>query len=200
LAVSVALECGEDYSKTLQLSEIGRCILATMRLEMRAAYPDLASRFDKIRDRYDRLKVEVGESYLELPETQQITNGKDIEDVLYSIRQQPSFERFLLGLSQREWEALPKGGAIVVFNISERRSDALIVQNHQIRCLQLCSLTPTELILYIKHFTKAIRSMRSLKSYAEGCLEMKEVLEWLWDTTVSPIMDSLGFTQSPGEI
>jgi tetratricopeptide (TPR) repeat protein len=205
-AVSVALECGEDYYNALQLSEIGRGILADLRLEtrsdisdLRAARPDLASKFDEIRDRYDRPTAEVRESYSGLKGQQYITNGKDLEDVLYSIRQEPGFERFLLGLSQPEWEALPKGGAIVIFNVSERRSDAFIVQNHEIRCLQLSTLTLTELILHAERFETAVRSMRTPKNYGKGNREMKEVLEWLWDTTASPILESLGFRQNPSE-
>lgn len=204
LAVSVALECGEDYYSALQLLEIGRGIISNFQLEMRsdisdlrAAHPDLASRFDVIRNRSHRPELEVDESYLEFPGTQQRIIGKDLEDVLYTIRQQPGFDRFLLGLSQLEWEALPKGGTIVVFNVSKRRSDAFIVHNGEIRCLQLCSLTPTELIRHANRFTEAIDLMS--KNYREGYLKMKEVLEWLWDTITSPILDSLGFTQSPHE-
>jgi CHAT domain-containing protein len=74
-------------------------------------------------------------------------------------------------------------GPIVVINVSEYRCDAILIEQHQIRFLALPDV--------------------HCEDIDEGYIDEKqdlgslEILEWLWDTIMDPILCALGYTQPP---
>ena len=100
------------------------------------------------------------------------------------------------GPSELELRSLAEDGSIVVFNVSDIRSDAFIVTTDEIRALSLPLLRSDALEEFSSRFLTAI-SNRSCKNYEHSITEVNATLEWLWDVAVCPILEELGFTQSP---
>ncbi|CEJ93281.1 hypothetical protein VHEMI08880 [[Torrubiella] hemipterigena] len=103
---------------------------------------------------------------------------QSLDAVLEEIRQQPGFENF--GLRPTKL-ALTGLGTIVIINVSLLGGHAIIVRDDKIDALELPFL-----------------HMCMLKTYEEEFqLGSPIILEWLWDAVVSPVLEFLGFTESP---
>jgi hypothetical protein len=120
------------------------------------------------------------------------------DTLLEDIRALPGFEQFLLGPSAKELTELAEEGAIVVFNVSKARSDAFIIKNHVIRCIRLPLLSYVALKENSARFLNAVEVVK-LQVYSKASLEVKNVLEWLWDAAVEPVLRSLGHTERPSD-
>lgn len=119
--------------------------------------------------------------------------SQEFDMLLAEVRNIPKFERFLLGPSESELKASAAQGPIVLFNVSELRSDAFLVQKDSIRSIPLPLLKYSELETYTTNFINAPRT------HLRANREVKKVLEWLWDAAVGPILEELGFIKTPGE-
>jgi hypothetical protein len=200
-AASLSIEAGEDPYDSLELLETGRGILAHLQLETRldisalqSLHPDLAKEFLELREKLD-LEPPPTISVVEIQSRRFRT--QEFEDLLTKIRQLEHFERFLLGPSNLELSALTKRGTVVVFNVSEFRSDALLIGKGGIRSFRLTSLTAPKLEEHAKLFLQALQNSNSLATLSTGIRELKCVLEWLWDVAVGQVLDVLGYSQPP---
>jgi CHAT domain-containing protein len=247
-AVSLALEDGDKSFRPLQLLELGRGILATLQLEvrsdisvLRASHEDLAQQFQKLRNQIDspfKGSLPYSEDHLladfnsysaremskAIAERRALL--KRFEDLLQQIRSLSGHENFLQGPSETELRSLAQDGPIVVFNVSDIRSDAFLIKTADIHCVRLPSLTLDS----IKHFTKASMGkvkqrklnptgsdaqFKAKETLLEGhgdinakrkatlvnnegrSSDMRTMLKWLWDAAVNPVLEELGFTETP---
>jgi CHAT domain-containing protein len=209
-AVSISLQCDNDPYRALQLQELGRGVLARLRLDTRSdisvleeKYPEHAKRFRSLRDSLDRpqnLDVSPTLSSHIIPDVikDHRSLAKEFDQLLITIRTLPGCNRFLLGPSEVELRQLAESGPIIVFNISEVRSDAILVESSQIRSIKL-NVTYVELVEQTKRFLTAIRFLYKT-DYRKASREVKAVLKWLWDVCVGPVLDSLGFTEMAGKV
>jgi hypothetical protein len=204
LATGLILECNGTAYEALQTLEIGRGAIATLSLEtqsdlspLRAMYPALADRFDSIRRALEnshssfhelQMNVDLGIEHC-------YSLSKELDTLISRIRQLEGFDRFLLGPSEIELTAIAGSDAIVIFNVTDIRSDAIIVHRHRISFLHLALLTTSELRSYTRRLLRAVVEMK----IHEGGLELSKVLEWLWDVAVKTILDYLGFTHTPSD-
>jgi len=72
-------------------------------------------------------------------------------------------------------------GPVVVVNISSYRCDAFIIERHQIRALELPSLS-------LEEVEEKIRELRY-------CGITSSTLKWFWDVAAGSILEALGFQQ-----
>src|SRR5208282_5051350 len=79
-------------------------------------------------------------------------------------------------------------------NVSEVRSDAFLMESQRIRSLRLPQLNHNDLDAYSKRFLYAVQPM-NIKSHSTATSELDEVLKWLWNVAVGPILDELGFKE-----
>ncbi|KAL9121378.1 MAG: hypothetical protein Q9187_002062 [Circinaria calcarea] len=194
-AAAVALYAEKGPLVALEFLEQGRGVLAASLEEMRTDVLDLQERYPKLAEQFVRLRDK-----LELPFSRNIssteqsrgTSGqaqtdsryradKELDQLIAEVRKQPGFEDFLGAPSRKEMLDTAECGPIVVINVSEHRSDAILVEQHEIRFLALPNLN----IEQINQRTQT------------NDLGNPRVLEWLWDTVMNPILNALGFTQSP---
>ena len=201
-AVSLCLEGGDDPYEVLQLSELGRGILASLKLEiqfdisvLRASYPDLAEELCHIRDQLKRLQTESGRAHE--PESRYVL-FRQFEGLLKRIRTLEGFELFLLGLSKADLELATRNGPIVILNSSDIRSDAIILTREDVRSLPLPQLIYTEAQNNVEAFLRAIMNS-GLIGYSKSRREVTRVLEWLWDVAVGPVLSELGFIETPSQ-
>ena len=116
--------------------------------------------------------------------------------LLQYIRSLHRFQNFLQAPSESELRSLSEGGAIILFNVSDIRSDAFLITTDGIRSIRLPLSTSNSVVDFAKHFFDAI-SEQNLVRYRHAKSEMNHVLRGLWESAVKPILDELGFTEMP---
>lgn len=194
-AAAVALNVEKGPAVALGYLEQGRALLATSLEEMRTdildlqeQYPLLAEKFVSLRDRLE-LPIDNNnfpaeediQSFGQAHANARHKAASDLDKLIDEIRTQPGFNDFLLPPNIVEMQAAAKRGPIILINTSDYRCDAIIVEEHQIRSLNLPSL-----------------NNHGIKKRAEkGDLASPNTLEWLWDAIASPVLQTLGFSQCP---
>ena len=87
---------------------------------------------------------------------------------------------------------LAQDDSIVIFNVSHIRSDAFLVDKRGIRVLNLPLLKHDDVQTRSEVLQHTLETV-CLKSYSNVKLQMNELLEWLWDVAVGPVLEALGF-------
>ncbi|KAI1434620.1 CHAT domain-containing protein [Xylaria sp. CBS 124048] len=191
-ATAITLKAGKGSAAAIQMLETGRGILTgdifDLRTDISALqehYPDLAGLFIKLRDKLDAPAL--GNNTLTTLKNSVITPqeeanqrreaSKQLEALLKRVRDKPGFERFLLPPAEDELRSAAMNGPIAIINVSKHGCDALIITPLDIQAVKLPRLSRAEL---------ERRDCQSL-----------DTLVWLWDTVVHPVLDALGFTETP---
>ncbi|KAF6828948.1 TPR domain-containing protein [Colletotrichum musicola] len=191
-AAAVALEVGKDAVCAVELLESGRNLLAgslrgirTDLSSLQQLHPDLAGSFVSLRDQLDQPVSHLGSGAGDpsgagsAQVDRRRLADEEMGALLEEIRARPGFERFLLSSTENEMRGAAVDGSVVVVNVSWLRCDALIVQKKGFRSLRLPKLS-------LKDIRERARNVQSL-----------DVLAWLWDAIVEPILGELGFTDRP---
>ncbi|KAG5752152.1 hypothetical protein H9Q70_005206 [Fusarium xylarioides] len=189
-AAAAALQADQSPMTALQLLEQGRGIIGASLQDMRSDVQDLAMEHPRLAERYRTLQAELDsraehgratDMQSQVSINRRHAAAKEFTELAAEIRMLPGFEDFMLSHTEDEICGASERGAIVVINVSRLRCDALLVSDNQVRALALPSISLEELELKIKPWT----------------LATPQTLEWLWDTIMSPILNTLGFTEPP---
>ncbi|KAG5800538.1 hypothetical protein H9Q69_000425 [Fusarium xylarioides] len=136
-----------------------------------------------------------------------------LNDCLGRIRKKPGYHRFLL---QPDIDTLTKGaaeGPIVIVNVTDISSDAIIVSESDIRAVELPAMTSSTASFLVKD----IGRYRDVDSNSEnydrsnddrGMTDIKvsapdhnsRFLSWLWRSCVKPILDELAPPQKSTDL
>ncbi|KAK8135102.1 CHAT domain-containing protein [Apiospora sp. TS-2023a] len=182
----------------IELLEQGRGVLAASLNEMRADALDLRKKHPGLSERFEYLRGLLAQPIVapdgpfprkevtlpdQAPTDQRYNAGKDLDSLLREIRQLAGFENFLGPPNESEMREAATRGPIVVINVSEFRCDALLLTKDGLKTLELEKLT-----LY------------RIEEYAQkDNLGRLPVLEWLWDAIAFPVLEVLGFRDSPSD-
>ena len=191
-AAAAALNAGQEPMVALSLLEQGRSVLGTFLGEMRADlsnlqvnHPDLAKEVNRLRGILDSsgTKERPGDQEESSSSTQDVATIRsraalDFDKLISKIRRFPDFESFLLPPSKKAIIAAGKYGPIIVINVSELRSDGLLIESSGIRCIPLPHLQPTEIEEMSEQIDRGSPA----------------ILEHLWSVVTEPIMQALGYT------
>ena len=210
VAAAFALGNGESAFEALRLLELGRGVMASRQLELRSdigvleeKYPKLAARFIELRDEIeqprldDRIPTWSGK-IRPSRSTRLHSASKEFDVLIQEIRSKSGMERFLLGPPEADFMSLAVH-PIVALNVTPLRSDALIVTRSSIRSIPLPKLAFTELERHDTELNIVLDTM-SLRTYRNANRKLDEVLKWLWDVAVEPILLDLGFTSVPKDV
>ena len=197
--VSLCLELGDDPYDALSILEMGRGFIANLQLEVRSDVSDLEIRHSELGKRFVELRRKLNlpdaeSSFSDVEDRRNV--AKEFEKMLSHIRDREGFERFLLSPSESELQRLAVDGPIVVFNVSETRSDAILITLGRIKFIQLPRLTYAELEKHYQLFMDAVSLSKTSRYSLSGRTKMTKVLEWLWDSGVESILDELQFTEA----
>lgn len=212
-AAALSLRCGEDVSEALRLLELGRGVMISMLLETRTditdlavKQPDLASKFSKLRDQLDSSAIgdkNLSNAYergIFLSRTADVYEAaEEFNNVVTQIREIEDFQNFLLGPTTDELRNLARAGPLIYLNHSRYGSDAFLITRSGIKHLPLTNLEPGDLERHTSTLDRVLGN-DSLATRSRNIRAMREVLEWLWDVIVEPILTELGFTTSPGTV
>ena len=211
-AAACALNMGQPQ-RAFELAEHARGVLIAEAFdahadlsELRAREPDLAARFEALRDAMNmtdrpqqRVMAVTTEGERETigvtaPAESQHRLGQRWHDLLGEIRTLPGFEMFLLPPSFDTLAAAAAAGPVALLNVSRFRCDALILSNRpdgqaDVQLVPLPEVEP----LVAAGLARAIGSIvHNPVSALAVTRAVDGTLAWLWDTVVRPVLDSQG--------
>ncbi|KAH6616261.1 CHAT domain-containing protein [Boeremia exigua] len=196
-AAATSLQAGEDDFSALELLEMGRGLIGNSLLELRTdiselreKYPDIAERFETLRDELDSRQTQKhlqknGLSFDKLQGNRLIEADEELSNLIVGIRDYPGFERFLLPPTREDFLRAAEKGPIVIINMNYYRCDAFLIQQDKISTLPLANLTEEEI------------NQRGSGKARKVSVRSVETLEWLWTAAVEPILTALGYQHAP---
>lgn len=206
-AVAAALHNGA-VDRAAELLEQGRGILLAHALDLRSDLTTLRSRDKTLAADFVRLRNALDSSDTADGGRQRLHNSdhrhrwaRQWAETVAAIRRLDGFGRFLVPPNAANLRAAASDGPIVMVNVSEYRSDALIVQPDTIKVVELPLLTPDIMAANGFDFLAALDMeldsdlRQPLRDNAEA--RIREVLQWLWDVVTGPVLDQLGFLGRP---
>ncbi|KAH6884618.1 CHAT domain-containing protein [Thelonectria olida] len=186
-AAAVAIYAGRGPLAALKFLERGRGVLTTSLEELRTDIVSLQQEHPALADQFTRLRNELElpvpsnhHPHLFIGTDRRYEAANELNKLIGEIREQPGFDDFLTAPSEKEIHNAALYGPIAVVNVSKYRCDAILVERCRIRLLALPRL-----------------KLQEIEHRAGGDLSNPEVLEWLWDTVASPILDALGLDRPP---
>jgi hypothetical protein len=206
-AAALSIQTEGNISKALELLELGRGVMANVYMETRnditeltSAHSELAERFKSLRDEFDvpefdpDLPLESHDSRRsrESGIARRYEASKEFDETLERIRTKRGFERFLRGPSSDEVRQLAAVGPIILLNCSRFGCDAFIVTNAFIRHLPLPQLLYSDVKQKLGIFLTALED-----ADYHANVTLSKTLEWLWNAAVRPVLDELGFIDTP---
>jgi hypothetical protein len=122
--------------------------------------------------------------------------------LLSEIRNLPGMDSFLgTPPAQELLDGLPAEGHVVLVNVSGLRCDALLCsRNTPPVPVALTELTASDVRDQVINLMGAMRDSRPLAGQIRRQRVIGEVLAWLWDTTVGPVLDQLPTTDHPPRV
>ncbi|KAL5589928.1 hypothetical protein FOVSG1_011795 [Fusarium oxysporum f. sp. vasinfectum] len=190
---SLALEVGKSAATALEFLEMARGVMASSIHVLRADikdlerdFPELAGRYDRLRDRLDTGSVPksdfaLGEEVWGNDMSQRYDTGEQISALLGEIRSKPGFEHFSRPEDEERMRSAAALGPVIVVNVGPLACDAIIIQQDGFSAIPLPRLDKNKI---------------DSRNQSLGRDSLK-VLEWLWDVVAEPILFALGFTEPP---
>jgi len=119
------------------------------------------------------------------------------EELLRQIRARPGMAGFLRPASARTLLSRAGTGPVVLIVPSQYRSDALILRAGRLAVLRLPDLTERAVVDNAARLRDAAATAHDPDARARTRLAaeqaVRDILDWLWRTTVGPVLDQLGF-------
>ncbi|KAI9759099.1 MAG: hypothetical protein M1840_003518 [Geoglossum simile] len=110
-----------------------------------------------------------------------------LEMCVRDIQQLPGFGQFHKGLTTKQMQSCSAEGSIVIVNVTNLRSDAIIITADEFKVLLLPGLSARQAKDWINQdLTTTSLSSRDRKNKA-----YLQFLSWLWRSCVRPVLDEL---------
>ncbi|KAL5610889.1 hypothetical protein FOBRF1_007006 [Fusarium oxysporum] len=187
-------------TEALECLEQGRAIIISQLLDDRSDLSSLRHDHLQLANRYQSLVDEVNAP------TRQTTPGvveallrkrrqeaaAELDMCLKEIRCVPGHERFMLGQTVTEMQECITEGSIVVINITDFRSDAIVVSNNSLRTIVLPELSASKARLWVSQdwSTKKRSDQRGEND------QFLDYLSWLWYACVKHIVAKISASKT----
>jgi hypothetical protein len=221
-AAACCLQAGQP-ERAVELLEQGRGVLLGQALDIRTDLteiterdPQLAAEFIRLRDQLDTVTATditastatlasstVGLGQAEPPALiHDLDRRRQLADefdkVVARIRAQPGFERFLLPLPIGQLLATADQGPVVLVNVAEIRSDALLLTLSGVRVVALPTLTPKlvyeQMVAFLDAIDEAQNPTAGPAERDRAEEKLTGILGWLWDSITGPVLEQLNIT------
>ena len=173
-AAYYALRANKAPYEILRLLEIGRGIIANFLMDLREDLTyikqdsDLMANFVCLRNDLDKPGEQKAHSWAtstalsyELEDKKRRETSTKLGEVIEQIRNQPGMSEFLLPPSEDVFRAAAELGPIIVINADSFRCDAVFIEHHQIRVLNLPDLT----FEAVESHVRSLRQFRTTHFY-----------------------------------
>jgi CHAT domain-containing protein len=186
----------------LQSLEKGRAVILGQLIDnwsdisaLKDDHPELASQFEILRNEFNSpASLLDNKDNSNLVAQRRRSAATELDKCIHAIRQLSGHEHFMSALSLEQMQACAIDGTIIVVNISELRSDAIIVSSNSIKTLALPELSALEAKQWVaknwQQPTKQERGSRN-KDYCN-------YLRWLWKVCVKHVLDAIELAE-PGK-
>jgi hypothetical protein len=197
-AAAAALQAGADPYDALHILEEGRGIALSSQFDIQDM-EDISSYDKALADRY----VKARESFISaitnqdtFPErTEKLNHLRAIRD---EIRAVPEFKHFSGVLGKDETVRLAEDGDIVIINVTDLRSDAIIISKGSIRAINLPYLDEDKLSEASWEIqTRLAKETGQDEVFHELHERLSGLLRDLWKHLVKPVLDDLGYRNRP---
>jgi hypothetical protein len=187
------LELGQ-IQDALQYMERGRAVIIHQLMDYRSEQYMLRKVYPNVYARYESLRRKLNKSMTGMPSDfvsrvgvlqAQGQTAEEFRAYIDEIRKLPGQERFLLELALPEIQACAKGGTVVIVNVTNIRSDAILVSSETIDSISL------PLLEYQKVEEWLSTKWHVRKSRAKMNMKYLESLAWLWDACVEKILNRI---------
>lgn len=186
--------------EAVQYLEQGRTVIINQLLDDRSDisalyedHPDLAEQFQNLVDELNSVSYRDRDNR---PANNFVKRRREaaaeLDACLNNIRSTPRHKHFLMGQTVHEIQECAAEGYIVIVNITEFGSDAILISRH--------TLMKVELSEQLAHEAK---DWLTMKWTINGCSQQRpkndsflKYLSWLWDLCVKPILDKIATTRS----
>ncbi|ENH67510.1 hypothetical protein FOC1_g10010790 [Fusarium oxysporum f. sp. cubense race 1] len=182
-----------ELADALELLEQGQGLLGasaeqmqTDIVDLKKAHPEYAAEFERLRKEINRpvdsdISATQSTAMREGQALRLYDAGKEFDELVEKIRKLPNFDTFLQAPGLDEMQSITDRGPIIIINISIICCDAIIIMPD---CIQT---VPVEDLSRAHIEQKVLTGERG----------SPDVLEWLWDTVVCPVLDRIGFSEAP---
>lgn len=211
-AVAAGILAGKPASRYLATLELSRGVILGFSIDCRSTgnlrelgrtSPELLLKFNNLRSRIDAptdiskvlgdiqtsKSLEEQSAIREQLKRQRINDVEELTKTLNEIRGLPGFEQFQLPPSHEDLINIAKDGPVVVMLCTTFRSDAIIVTSSSIRSIPLPKLFHPDTSKHMEILPSIIGG--GACSYGPRNVKMEELLIWLWDAAVEPVMEEL---------
>jgi molybdenum-dependent DNA-binding transcriptional regulator ModE len=209
----------------VELLEQGRSVLWTQALNMRSDLtlladraPDLARRLDDIRAILDKPQqaalLSAGRAADAAPAPDGARSGhgeaelrrrkaREWDEAVAQVRALAGFEHFLAPTPYAELASSAAGGPVVIVNTSRHGCHALILTSDRpsVRTVPLTRLTRAASVQQANKLLRAL-ALANVPGQTQPDrdshrLAVLDVLAWLWDVLVEPVLSELGYNSPP---
>ncbi|MCX5097226.1 CHAT domain-containing protein [Streptomyces sp. NBC_00365] len=220
-AAACAVRCGRP-GLAVGLLEQARGVLLSHAFDadsdltrLREAAPDLADRFEELRDALDTATDGQDQGFLE----EGIPGAAHGPDARADLRQRLAAQwreltgriraehpelgllRPVLEWNERELRATAAAGPVVLVNVSPYGSDALIVTERSIDAVPLPGLDPRTTVARRQALQDALLRIEMPGTSRTESLRaqrvVRDTLAWLWQSVTGPVLGHLGITAAP---
>jgi len=195
-ACSLSLQAGDDAFEALELVELGRGVIMGLLIDDRSdisalewSYPEKAAAYDRLRNEVNAPMHEL--ENLNMQRSRMTRHGevvKELNECIHSIRQLPGHQRFLLGPTLDELKGWASEGRIVVINVTDIRSDAIIVTSSGVNSLKLPKLTKTDATQWI---LEDLTTYKTREERGKKNKRYSQFLSCLWSSCVEAILQTI---------
>ncbi|KAJ4240578.1 hypothetical protein NW760_000861 [Fusarium oxysporum] len=182
-------------SEALECLEQGRAIIIGQLLDdcsdissLRQHYPQLANRYQNLMDEVNAPIYQTTPGVAEaLSRKRRQEAAAELDTCLMRIRCVPGYERFLLRKTVAEMQKCITEGTIIAINITDYRSDAIIISSNSLRTIVLPKLSASRAKSWLsKDWSPKKKSEQRRKND-----EFLDYLSWLWRACVSHIVTEI---------
>ncbi|KAJ6281480.1 CHAT domain-containing protein [Bipolaris maydis] len=199
IACSIALHKGEGPDTALELLERGRGLILGLLMEDRRNIQALEVAHPKLYVRYESLRIETNkptEGYsncLERNEalSSQMSDMEKLDECVQEIRKLPGFDKFHERSTVKQMQDCASDGDIIVVNITQLRSDAIVVTARGTRTISFPKLSTDDVRSWMDQ-DLTTTSMNDKKAGQKNKI-YRQFLSWLWQDCVKPIMEELHY-------
>ncbi|KAH0539149.1 hypothetical protein FGG08_004321 [Glutinoglossum americanum] len=198
---SLALQTGQGPEASLEVLEQGRGVILSLLMndqsdtsELKVAYPQLCARYESLRLEVNKPAENISDDHTRRTASMsRIEAIAKLEKCVRDIQQLPGFGQFHKGLTAKQMQSCSTEGSIVVVNVTDLRSDAIIITADVFKVLPLASLSVHQAKDWINQdLTTTSSSNRGRKNKV-----YLQFLSWLWRESVKPVLDELHYYGEP---
>ncbi|SPJ80269.1 uncharacterized protein FTOL_08661 [Fusarium torulosum] len=187
-------------SEALECLEQGRAIIISQLLDDRSDLSSLRQDHSQLANRYQSLVDEVNTptrlttagAVEALLRKRRQEAAAELDICLREIRYIPGHERFMLRQTVAEMQECITEGSIVVVNITDFRSDAIIISSNSLRIIALPELSASK----ARSWVSKDWSTKKKSEQREKNNQFLDYLSWLWHVCVKHIVTEISASQT----